>query len=99
MLVVAQRFNVLILHELRRSDIDQYLGSVAHLQVVILEPNLNGQEGLLVDLDGRWQVVVLAKGVAKLAQQLVSVFVFEQLLKAPLGLCDKLLCFSLAFQA
>ena len=64
--IVSTRLTCLVLHELCRSYIDQNLGSLSHLKVLILEPHLDGQQSFLVKLNGEGQIVMFSHSVAKL---------------------------------
>jgi len=52
MLVVSKSIGQVIIHELSRSNVDQYFRGVSLLQVVVLKPCFDGKKGLLVELCG-----------------------------------------------
>ena len=97
MLVVSECFNTLVLHELCRSDINQNLGCVTHLQVVVLVADLDGQERFLVELHCHWEIIMFSKRVAKLIHQFEGKDVIKVLLETSLSLLNELLCFGSPF--
>ena len=60
-LIVPKCFDCLILHVFGRCNIDQDLGCIAHLQIIILKSELDREERLFVELDGDGQIIMLAK--------------------------------------
>jgi len=87
------------LHELSGGDIDQNLSSVAHLQVVVLEPGLDREERLLVQLDRNRKVVVFAHRISEFVKQLEGVHVVKVLLESTLRLLNQLVSLCLLLEA
>ena len=87
------------MHELSGGDIDQNLSSVAHLQVVVLEPGLDREERLLVQLDRNRKVVVFAHRISEFVKQLEGVHVVKVLLESTLRLLNQLVSLCLLLEA
>jgi hypothetical protein len=64
MFIVTKRFRHVVAHKFGACDVDDNATSVSLLKVSVFEALFQAQKGLLVELNCKFQLVMLAKSIA-----------------------------------